>query len=99
MIEFLASPSGGKGYAEANNEYPLKGYGNNATLKSFGPFKADAVTVQQMGAKNRAAVELMEAGAGSKTPGVSLPPVSMAPADKAFAGAQPSRGCWPEAFC
>jgi iron(III) transport system substrate-binding protein len=62
LIEFLASPSGGKGYAEANNEYPLKGYGNNATLKSFGPFKADAVTVEQMGAKNRAAVELMEAG-------------------------------------
>lgn len=62
LIEFLASPSGGKGYAEANNEYPLKGYGNNATLKSFGPFRADAVTVEQMGAKNRAAVELMEAG-------------------------------------
>lgn len=33
LIEFLASPSGGRGYAEANNEYPLRGFGNNAVLK------------------------------------------------------------------
>ncbi|MCP9848435.1 extracellular solute-binding protein [Cyanobium sp. Morenito 9A2] len=62
LIEFLASPSGGRGYAEANHEYPLKGYGDNAILKRFGPFKADAVTVEGLGAKNRAAVALMEAG-------------------------------------
>jgi iron(III) transport system substrate-binding protein len=59
LIEFLASPSGGRGYAEANNEYPLKGYGNNAILKRFGTFKSDGVSAEQMGAKNKAAVQLM----------------------------------------
>jgi iron(III) transport system substrate-binding protein len=62
LIEFLASPSGGKGYAEANNEYPLRGYGDNPILKSFGSFKADAVSIEAMGARNREAVQLMEAG-------------------------------------
>lgn len=62
LIEFLASPSGGKGYAEANNEYPLRGYGNNPILKSFGPFQADAVSIEAIGARNKEAVQLMEAG-------------------------------------
>jgi iron(III) transport system substrate-binding protein len=61
LIEFLASPTGGRGYAEANNEYPLKGYGDNATLKRFGPFKGDGVSAQQLGAKNPVAIKLMEA--------------------------------------
>ena len=61
LIEFLASPSGGRGYAEANNEYPLKGFGNNPILKRFGSFKADGVSAEQMGAKNKAAVRLMQA--------------------------------------
>ena len=61
LIEFLASPSGGRGYAEANNEYPLKGYGNNPILKRFGTFKADGVSAEQMGARNRQAVSLMQA--------------------------------------
>lgn len=61
LIEFLASPSGGRGYAEANNEYPLKGYGNNPILKRFGPFSADGVSAEQMGARNRQAVSLMQA--------------------------------------
>lgn len=61
LIEFLASPTGGRGYAEANNEYPLKGYGDNATLKRFGPFKGDGISAQQLGAKNSAAIKLMEA--------------------------------------
>ena len=60
LIEFLASPSGGSGYAEANNEYPLKGTGNNPILKRFGSFKPDGVSAEQMGAKNKAAVRLME---------------------------------------
>ena len=62
LIEFLASPSGGRGYAEANNEYPLRGFGDNAVLKRWGTFKADGVSAQQMGAKNKAAVALMRAG-------------------------------------
>ncbi len=61
LIEFLASPSGGRGYAEANNEYPLKGYGDNPILKRFGPFTADRVSIEQMGARNRQAVSLMQA--------------------------------------
>lgn len=61
LIEFLASPSGGRGYAEANNEYPLKGYGDNPILKRFGPFTADRVSAEQMGARNRQAVSLMQA--------------------------------------
>ena len=60
LIEFLASPSGGRGYAEANNEYPLKGNGSNPILQRFGPFKPEGVSAEQMGAKNRAAVRLME---------------------------------------
>lgn len=60
LIAFLASPSGGRGYAEANNEYPLQGFGDNPILKGFGPFRADAVSAQQMGARNRQAVALMQ---------------------------------------
>lgn len=62
LLEFLSSPTSGEGYAEANNEYPLKGWGNNPTLKRFGTFKASPVTVQQLGARNREAVKLMEQG-------------------------------------
>jgi iron(III) transport system substrate-binding protein len=61
LIEFLASPSGGRGYAEANNEYPLRGTGNNPILKRFGTFRPDGVSAEQMGAQNKAAVRLMEA--------------------------------------
>jgi iron(III) transport system substrate-binding protein len=61
LIEFLASPTGGKGYAEANHEYPLRGYGGNPILNRFGPFKADSVSAEQMGAKNKTAVALMRA--------------------------------------
>ncbi|MEB3262171.1 MAG: extracellular solute-binding protein, partial [Cyanobacteriota bacterium] len=60
LIEFLASPSGGRGYAEANNEYPLKGYGNNPILRGFGSFRSDGVSAEQMGARNRQAVTLMQ---------------------------------------
>ncbi|MEB3264353.1 MAG: extracellular solute-binding protein [Synechococcus sp.] len=65
LIEFLASPSGGVGYAEANLEYPLKGFGNNPILRRFGPFREDDVTIQQMGEKNREAVQLMQAAGWS----------------------------------
>lgn len=60
LIEFLASPSGGRGYAEANNEYPLRGYGNNPILKRFGSFTAATVSAEQMGARTRQAVTLMQ---------------------------------------
>ena len=61
LIEFLASATGGRGYAEANDEYPLRGYGNNPVLKRLGSFKPDGVSAAQLGARNRDAVRLMEA--------------------------------------
>ncbi len=61
LIEFLASPSGGKGYAEANHEYPLRGFGDQPELKTFGPFRTDDVSAAQMGEINPEAVELMQA--------------------------------------
>jgi iron(III) transport system substrate-binding protein len=60
LIAFLASASGGKGYAAANNEYPLKGFGGNAILNRWGRFKDDGVSIQAMGARNREAVALMQ---------------------------------------
>jgi iron(III) transport system substrate-binding protein len=59
LLEFLSSPTAGEGYAAANNEYPLKGWGNNPTLKAFGTFKASPVSMEQLGRRNREAVELM----------------------------------------
>ena len=59
LLEFLVSPQSGAGYAAANNEYPLKGWGNNPTLKAFGTFKASPVSMEQLGRRNREAVQLM----------------------------------------
>lgn len=59
LLEFLASPTSGEGYAEANNEYPLRGWGNNPTLRSFGTFKASPVSMEKLGQRNREAVQLM----------------------------------------
>jgi iron(III) transport system substrate-binding protein len=59
LIEFLASPRGGKGYAEANHEYPLVGSGNDPILKRWGSFQPSGVAAEAMGATNKAAVQLM----------------------------------------
>jgi len=59
LLEFLASPSSGEGYASANNEYPLKGWGNNPILKRFGSFTAAPVSLEQVGRRNAEAVQLM----------------------------------------
>ena len=61
LIEFLASPTGGKSYAEANHEYPLRGFGDQPVLQQFGPFRSDAVSATRMGEINPAAVALMQA--------------------------------------
>ena len=61
LIEFLASPSGGRGYAEANHEYPLRGSGDDPILKRFGPVRDDGVRAAQMGERNAEAVRLMQA--------------------------------------
>lgn len=59
LLEFLVSPSSGEGYAAANNEYPLRGWGNNPILKRFGSFTAPSVSIEQMGKRNAEAVQLM----------------------------------------
>ncbi|MCT0219695.1 extracellular solute-binding protein [Synechococcus sp. CS-1329] len=59
LIEFLASPSSGKGYAAANFEYPLKGFGDNAILSGFGTFEASPVSADQLARGNREASALM----------------------------------------
>jgi iron(III) transport system substrate-binding protein len=59
LLEFLVSPSSGEGYAAANNEYPLRGWGNNPILKRFGSFTPSAVSIEQMGKRNAEAVQLM----------------------------------------
>ena len=61
LIEFLASGQAGSSYAEANLEYPVKGYGDNPILNGWGPFQEDGVSAQQLGAKNTQAQQLMEA--------------------------------------
>ena len=61
LIEFLASPAAGQGYAAANYEYPVKGLGDNDVLETFGTFTPDDVAVEQLGAKNKQAQALMEA--------------------------------------
>lgn len=60
LLEFLSSPTAGEGYAAANNEYPVKGWGNNPTLRNLGTFTASPVTIQQLGQRNREAVQLMQ---------------------------------------
>ncbi len=59
LIEFLTSPSAAEGFAQNGFEYPLKGFGNNPILKRFGTFKADGVSAAQLGAKAKAASQLM----------------------------------------
>jgi iron(III) transport system substrate-binding protein len=61
LIEFLASPTGGRGYAEANHEYPLRGSGEDPILQRFGPVVDDGVRAAQMGERNAEAVRLMQA--------------------------------------
>jgi iron(III) transport system substrate-binding protein len=62
LLEFLAAPQGGGvGYAQANHEYPLRGSGSDPVLQSFGPVNADGVPIEQLGARNREAVQLMRA--------------------------------------
>jgi iron(III) transport system substrate-binding protein len=62
LLEFLASPEGGgAGYAQANHEYPLVGSGSDPVVKNFGPLRGDGVPIEQLGARNGQAVELMRA--------------------------------------
>jgi len=60
LLEFLASPQGSKGLAAPTFEHPLKEVNQNKTVKNFGEFTPDKVTVQQLGEYNTKAINLMK---------------------------------------
>ena len=63
LLEYLASPEGSKGLAAPTFEHPLKEVNQNSIVREFGDFIPDKVTVEELGASNSAAIQLMkEAG-------------------------------------
>jgi iron(III) transport system substrate-binding protein len=61
LIEFLSSDQAQKVYAEANQEYPIRGgLPYSATLESFGKFKADTLDLSILGKLNADAVKVFD---------------------------------------
>jgi len=61
LIEFLASDEGQKAYAEVNNEYPVKdGVPWSALVLSWGNFKADPISLNDLAAARKKASELVD---------------------------------------
>jgi iron(III) transport system substrate-binding protein len=61
LLEFMASDTAQRWYADANNEYPVNpAIPPSATLKAWGTFKADTLNVAKLGELNAAAVQLMD---------------------------------------
>lgn len=61
LLEFLASPEAQTWYGEANFEYPVvPGTPVSDTLKAWGPFKADTLSLAVLGENNPKAVRLMD---------------------------------------
>jgi iron(III) transport system substrate-binding protein len=61
LIEFLASDEGQKDYAEVNNEYPVKdGVPWSALVQSWGNFKADPISLNELAAARKKASELVD---------------------------------------
>ena len=61
LIEFLASDEGQKAYAEVNNEYPVKdGVPWSALVQSWGNFKADPISLNELAAARKKASELVD---------------------------------------
>lgn len=61
LIEFLASNTAQKIYADVNFEYPVKpGIELNSILKGWGEFKADQLPLDKLGEKNVSAVQVMD---------------------------------------
>jgi len=59
LLEYLASPSGSKGLAGPTYEHPLVGFNSAMEVKQFGQFTPDGVTIDQLGANNKKAINLM----------------------------------------
>ncbi|HTI85901.1 MAG TPA: Fe(3+) ABC transporter substrate-binding protein [Alphaproteobacteria bacterium] len=61
FLEFLLTPEAQKVFAEANFEYPVrKGVEISPTIKAFGEFKADPLSVGVLAKRNQEAVQLMD---------------------------------------
>ena len=60
LLEFLASPEGSKGLAAPTYEHPLKEVNQNKTVKNFGEFVPDEVSVEELGKNNSIAIKLMK---------------------------------------
>jgi len=61
LLEFFASDEAQQWYAEANHEFPVKaGVAVSDTLKTWGEFKADTLSLSTLGELNPDAVRLMD---------------------------------------
>ena len=60
LLEYLASPKGSKGLAAPTFEHPLKEVNQNSIVKGFGDFIPDKVTVEELGANNSNAIQIMK---------------------------------------
>lgn len=61
LVEYLASESAQKWYADANGEYPVKrGIQTSSVLNNWGAFRMDLVNLGQLGELNPQAVRLMD---------------------------------------
>ncbi len=61
FVEFLASHQAQGGYAAANHEYPIQGFGNDPVLQAWGTFRQADVSAAKLGELNGKALELMTA--------------------------------------
>ena len=61
FLEFLASNQAQGGYAAANHEYPIQGFGDDPVLAAWGTFQQADVSAAKLGELNRKALELMTA--------------------------------------
>jgi iron(III) transport system substrate-binding protein len=61
LLEFLASDKGQEMYAEVNNEYPVKeGVPWSALVKSWGTFRPDPISLNEIAALRKKASELVD---------------------------------------
>ena len=61
LIEFLASDKGQEMYADVNNEYPVKeGVPWSALVRSWGDFKPDPISLNEIAALRKTASELVD---------------------------------------
>ncbi|ETI61105.1 Fe(3+) ABC transporter substrate-binding protein [Marinomonas profundimaris] len=61
LLEYLTNHASQEWYAHVNNEYPVvTGVGAPEMLAPYGTFRADTISLSQLGVNNREAVEVMD---------------------------------------